>query len=218
MPSIKVDSETHRLLLKLKYELALKGQHVSFGELVKKAVFEHYKSEKVSTNTSIKVEESQDVKVQKYESEKESEVDARKEIEEAVQSVDVQKKRFKHVEVHRMGREALEEQKNEQVEVKKFWEILTRFVKVVSEKRICGCGGEIVRTLALKSFSNTTGKDVIHRVLAVCTSCGEKYLMKLYPVRSIEEVKLKDRVMDWKDFQKTVVEINGVKEEWFKIV
>jgi len=104
------------------------------------------------------------------------------------------------------------------IDTKKFWEIINKHIKVTREIKICDCGGEIIRTMAFKSFSETIGKEVVHRVLAVCTRCGEKYLMKLKNIKSIDDVKIKDRLMDWRDFQREVIKVNGVKGEWFELM
>lgn len=127
--------------------------------------------------------------------------DVREMIKEAVKSVDAQKEKF---EIHPKNKNR-----------RGFWEVLNREVKVIRERLMCECGGEIVRTMALKSPSETGG-EVVHRVLATCTNCKQKYLMKLDKVRPVEEVKLKDRIMDWKNFKETVEE-SGVKEEWFQV-
>jgi len=84
LPNVKIDNETYNLLVKLKYEAALKGTKTSFSELIRHAVFETY-------GKTVQ-KEKRKVKVRKVEEKQPKEdEDVSKLIREAVESVDAQK-------------------------------------------------------------------------------------------------------------------------------
>ena len=128
--------------------------------------------------------------------EEKPEIDVGKEIEEAVRSVDAQKKRFKHVEVHRMGREALEKEE----------------VREVRTGNCPYCGGIGTPIKALHS------QGWIHRLLVNC-DCGKKYLVylgkeNLINIKDFEE-KLKKKAPEcelypWEKFKEEVIVVRGI--------
>jgi len=135
-------------------------------------------------------------------------VDVRKEIEEAVQSVDAQKERFKHVEVRRMGREALEKERKHE----------TQQVQIEVRETRTGncpfCGNVGTPILALHS------QGWIHRLLVQC-DCGEKYLVhlgkeSLKKVDEFEEIKAKApqcKLYPWDQFKKEYKIVKGIGGE-----
>lgn len=205
MPSVKVDNETYKILLEVKYRMALEGQKTSFSQLIRDAVLEKYKGTHVEKYESIQVEEykSEQVKedegeqVEKCESvqvEESPDVKVHEEpnvqelIKEAVESVDAQKKRL--------------------IKVRKE-------VREVRTGACPSCGNIGTPIMALY-----TG-EWIHRLLVKCDDCGTEYVSalgrdNLKHVSEFEKLKQHNpdcKLVKYEDFLKEYKVVRGLHEE-----
>lgn len=87
LKSVKIDDETYKILLKVKYEMTLEGKKVSFSKLIRDAVTERYSTTRVEENES----KSEEVKLGEEIGE---EFDVQKMIKEPVEPVDTHRERI----------------------------------------------------------------------------------------------------------------------------